>query len=160
MGGFIVKSKAEDLLLWEQRINEKTRIGITVDEWCKKNGFSRHKYYYWNHRISQKQKSDKEVIFAEVTSILSSADNNENFGKNKKHYSLFQKILKTKFLYYQWIHKLFVSHKCQRLRTERSRLFPAICNLFINDFKFWTIFFLLFTNNAIIDKIDLSAADI
>ena len=38
MGGFIVKSKAEDLLLWEQRINERNRSGITVDEWCKKNG--------------------------------------------------------------------------------------------------------------------------
>jgi hypothetical protein len=46
MGGFIVKSKAEDLLLWEQRINERARSGITVNEWCKKNGFSRYKYYY------------------------------------------------------------------------------------------------------------------
>lgn len=83
MGGFIVKSKVEDLLLWEQRINEKTRSGITVDEWCKKNGFSRHKDYYWNHHISQKQKPDKKIIFTEVTSILLSADNNEDFGKKE-----------------------------------------------------------------------------
>ena len=72
MGGFIVKSKAEDLLLLEQRINERTKSGITVNEWCKKNEFSRHKYYYWNYRISQKQKSDKEVIFAEVTFMCDS----------------------------------------------------------------------------------------
>ena len=46
MGGFIVKFKAEDLLLQERRINERTISEITVDKWCKKNGFSRHKYYY------------------------------------------------------------------------------------------------------------------
>lgn len=81
MGGFIVKSKAEDLLLWEQRINERTRSGLTVDEWCKKNGFNRHNYYYWNRRISQNQKSDKEVIFADVTPILSGNDNKDGVSK-------------------------------------------------------------------------------
>ena len=79
MGGFIVKFKAEDPLLWEQRINERTISEITVDKWCKENGFNRHKYYYWNHSVSQKQKSDKEVIFAEATSILSSTDNSDGF---------------------------------------------------------------------------------
>ena len=83
MGGFIVKSKAEDLLFCDQQINERTGSGLTVDEWFRKNGPNRHKYYYWNHRISQNQRADKEVIFADVTSILLSADNNEGFGKKE-----------------------------------------------------------------------------
>ena len=75
-----MKSKAEDLLLWEQRINERTGSGLTVDEWFRKNGPNRHKYYYWNHRISQNQRADKEVIFADVTLILSSTDNNDEIS--------------------------------------------------------------------------------
>ena len=69
MGGFIVKSKAEDLLLWEQQINERIRSGLTVDKWCKKNGFNRHKYYYWDHRISKNQKSDKRKKYGQIRTI-------------------------------------------------------------------------------------------
>lgn len=66
-----MKSTAENLLLWEQRIKEKVHTGITVEEWCKKNGVSKHQYNYWNHRVRQKQKPEEEVPFADITSILS-----------------------------------------------------------------------------------------
>ena len=65
MGGFIVKFKAEDLLPWGQRINERTRSGITADAWCKKNGFSRHEYY-WNI-ILVKSKNKKELLIRKYT---------------------------------------------------------------------------------------------
>lgn len=71
MGGFILKSTAEDLFLWEQRINERTKSGMTIEEWCKKNDISKHKYLYWNHKIKKNKKSDNEMAFAEITSIIS-----------------------------------------------------------------------------------------
>ena len=107
-----MKSKAEDLLFCDQQINERTRSGITVDEWCKKNGFSRHKYYYWNHHISQKQKPDKEVIFAGVTSILSSADNNEDFGKKE----LLQYSCRVAFLQVRYV--LHLTQSIKKLKTH------------------------------------------
>jgi hypothetical protein len=71
MGGFILRSTTEDLILWEQRIKEKIKSGMSVSEWCRKNQISKNKYHYWNHKLSKNQKSNSEAIFAEVTSIIS-----------------------------------------------------------------------------------------
>ena len=68
-----MKSTNENMLLWGQRINERIKSGMTIEEWCKENEISIYKYHYWNHRISEKQKSDEEMTFAEVTSTLSNA---------------------------------------------------------------------------------------
>lgn len=69
----MLKSTAKELLLWEQRIKEKVQAGMTVEEWCKKNGMSKHQYYYWNRRVHQKQKPE-EMPFADITPILSNID--------------------------------------------------------------------------------------
>lgn len=69
-----MKSTAENMLLWEQWINERILSRMTIDDWCKKNGISKNKYHYWNHRIHERQKSDKEETFVEVTPIISNAD--------------------------------------------------------------------------------------
>lgn len=66
-----MKSTAENLLLWEQRIKEKVESKMTVEEWCKRNSFSKHQYNYWAGRIHQKQKTVVEMPFAEITPILS-----------------------------------------------------------------------------------------
>jgi hypothetical protein len=71
MGGFILRSTTEDSILWEQRIKERTKSGMSVSEWCRKNQISKNKYHYWNHKIGKIQKSDSEAVFAEVTSIIS-----------------------------------------------------------------------------------------
>ena len=75
MGGFIIRSITENMSLWEQRIKEKINSGMTIKEWCEKNGISKHKYLYCNHRIRESQKTDKEVAFTEITPILSNAEN-------------------------------------------------------------------------------------
>ena len=74
MGGFILRSTAKDQLLWEQRINERTKSGLSVSKWCKNNEISKGKYHYWNHKISKNQNSNNEMTFAEITPILSNAD--------------------------------------------------------------------------------------
>jgi len=61
MGGFILRSTAKDQLLWEQRINERTKSGMSVSKWCKDNEISKGKYHYCNHKISEKQNLNKEI---------------------------------------------------------------------------------------------------
>jgi hypothetical protein len=74
MGGFILRSTTKDHLLWEQRINERTKSGISVSEWCISNEISKSKYHYWNYKLSKEHKSDNEISFAEITPILSTAE--------------------------------------------------------------------------------------
>ena len=69
-------STNKNLLLWEQRINERNKSGMTVKEWCEKNGISKHKYNYWNHKIiTIKEMPVEEMTFTEITPILSEGDN-------------------------------------------------------------------------------------
>ena len=74
MGGFILRSIAKDQLLWEQRIKERTKSGMSVSEWCNNNEISKSKYHYWNNKLGKKQKPDNEMSFAEITPILSTAE--------------------------------------------------------------------------------------
>ncbi|WP_246615608.1 IS66 family insertion sequence element accessory protein TnpA [Clostridium thailandense] len=48
-----MRTTTETLLLWEQRIRERIKSGMSVSEWCKKNEISKNKYHYWNHKISK-----------------------------------------------------------------------------------------------------------
>jgi hypothetical protein len=68
-----LKSTAENLLLWEQRIKEKVQSKMTIEEWCKRNGMSKHQYNYWNCCIRKKLKSADETPFADITPILSNS---------------------------------------------------------------------------------------
>ncbi|MBU3114515.1 IS66 family insertion sequence element accessory protein TnpA [Clostridium lacusfryxellense] len=68
-----MRSTAKDQLLWEQIINERTKSGMSVAKWCKNNEISKGKYHYWNHKIIKNQNPNNEMIFAEITPILSNA---------------------------------------------------------------------------------------
>lgn len=84
MGGFILRSTTEDLVLWEQRIKARTESGMSVSEWCKINEISKNKYHYWNHKISQKQQVANGMEFAEITSIISNThESGANQGKSE-----------------------------------------------------------------------------
>lgn len=93
MGGFILKSTAEDLILWEQRIKERTKSGMSVSEWCKINQISKNKYHYWNHKISKKQQADNEMEFAEVSSIISNTHELEINQRKSDDFQIFFKNL-------------------------------------------------------------------
>lgn len=58
----------ENLLNWERLINERIQSGMKVEDWCKKNNITKHKYYYWHHKIG-KQENAEGIEFAEVTPI-------------------------------------------------------------------------------------------
>ena len=91
MGAFILRSKTEDLVLWEQRIKERTKSGMSVSEWCKVNEISKNKYHYWNNKISKKQQSDNEMEFAEVTSVISNKHESEANQDKSDNFQIFLK---------------------------------------------------------------------
>ncbi len=105
MGGFIVKTTNEDLVLWEQRIKERVENGLTIDEWCLNNGITKYRYYYWNRRIRENQKLEEVVIFADVTTNLSIQTLQE---RNRLHTLIFSSSLKISISQFQTI--LIQSH--------------------------------------------------
>ena len=74
MGGFIVKSITENLLLWEQRIKERIESGMKVEEWCEKNDISKYQYYYWHRRVRERQNVGEEIEFTDITPMISNID--------------------------------------------------------------------------------------
>lgn len=74
MGGFIVKSTNEVMLLWEQRIEERDKSGMSIAKWCENNGINKGQYHYWNKRISKNSNGINENTFAEITPILSNIE--------------------------------------------------------------------------------------
>lgn len=91
MGGFIFRSATEDLILWEERIKVRTKSGMSVSEWCKKNEITKSKYNYWNHKISKKQKLDNEITFVEITPILLNAEEAINNSDKSDDFQIFFK---------------------------------------------------------------------
>lgn len=67
-----MRSTIENLVLWEQRIKERVKSGMTILEWCEKNEISKHQYNYWNHLFREKQKSDEGAAFTDIAPLLSS----------------------------------------------------------------------------------------
>ena len=50
----IVRNPA-NLELWQERISECRRSGITVAAWCEKQGISEKTYYYWHRKLAKLQ---------------------------------------------------------------------------------------------------------
>ena len=50
----IVRNPA-DLELWQERIRECRRSGMTVTAWCEKQGISDKTYYYWHRKLTKLQ---------------------------------------------------------------------------------------------------------
>ena len=69
-----MKTTAENLLLWEQRIQERIQNKIPVDKWCLNNGITKYQYYCWSRRISERQKTNEGVAFCDITSTLTKAE--------------------------------------------------------------------------------------
>jgi hypothetical protein len=86
-----LRSTTEDLLLWEQRINERAKSGMSVSKWCKNNGISKNRYHYWNHKIINSQNLNNEVSFAEITPILSNTKGSISTSAESDDFQIFFK---------------------------------------------------------------------
>lgn len=47
---------------------------MSISQWCKNNEIIKSQYHYWNNKIIKKQKQDNEIEFAEITPIISNAE--------------------------------------------------------------------------------------
>ena len=45
---------------WKLLIEDRLNSGLTIDAWCKANGYTKHAYYYWLSRI-RKESFDEAV---------------------------------------------------------------------------------------------------
>lgn len=57
----IVRNPA-NLELWQERISECRRSGMTVAEWCKKQGISDKTYYYWHRKLAKLQNLTGDAV--------------------------------------------------------------------------------------------------
>ena len=53
MDQLTVSTHDQKLRLWISRIQECRSSGITVEAWCKQQGFSSKNYYYWMRKIKR-----------------------------------------------------------------------------------------------------------
>ena len=83
-----MKTKEENLQIWEERIKEKKKNQMTVSEWCEKNKLSVHQYYYWNRLIQESQKEEK-TEFAEIEPVVQE----NGFKREKRDATLGFRIL-------------------------------------------------------------------
>jgi len=89
MGGFILKSTNQDMVLWKQRIKTRAESGVSVSEWCKTNEIRKNKYYYWNHKINKTKICNNEMEFVEVTSIISDAYESKSHQAKSYDFQIF-----------------------------------------------------------------------
>ena len=69
--------ESEKFILWKQRLEEIKQSDLTVDEWCNRNGVSKHAYYYWRKKILDSINDDnKNTCFAEVTHLMVTPEDN------------------------------------------------------------------------------------
>lgn len=89
-----MQSTAENLLLWEQRINERVQNSMTIEEWCKKNGMSKHQYHYWSRRVREKRTKTDEETFADITAILSTNNTVKQNTASSPDFQIFFKSIR------------------------------------------------------------------
>lgn len=62
----------EKLDLWRSRIQECKESGLSIIDWCSRNGFSKYTYYYWNSRIKMNnQEMETAPVFIEIPQVVS-----------------------------------------------------------------------------------------
>lgn len=69
---------------WEERLAAHAASGMTVIDWCRENGITKHTYYYWKKRICkpkvEEQQPDETTVFAELPVKLKACVNTAGKG--------------------------------------------------------------------------------
>ncbi|MEY8357392.1 hypothetical protein AALB39_29205 [Lachnospiraceae bacterium 54-53] len=58
--------KTNDVILWKERFADRAASGLKVEDWCKRNGVTKHAYYYWHRKIQGDRLGVMEDTFVEV----------------------------------------------------------------------------------------------
>lgn len=54
----VIVRKPESLELWQERISKCRNSGMTVADWCAKEGLSDKTYYYWHRKLRRLQEAE------------------------------------------------------------------------------------------------------
>ena len=52
---------------WQQIISERQGSGLTVEEYCKRNGLTKDKYFYWLSKSKEAMIENNPTVFAELS---------------------------------------------------------------------------------------------
>ncbi|BCJ93786.1 hypothetical protein acsn021_13550 [Anaerocolumna cellulosilytica] len=58
--------KTNNVILWKERFADRAASGLKVEDWCKRNGITKHAYYYWRRKVQDDQLGLMENRFVEV----------------------------------------------------------------------------------------------
>ena len=68
----VIVRKPENLELWQERISKCRNSGMTVAEWCTKEGISDKTYYYWLRKLRRLQEVEthsQQCSFYEIHQV-------------------------------------------------------------------------------------------
>ena len=58
----VIVRDAANLELWQERISECRRSGMTVTAWCETQGISDKTYYYWHRKLAKLQDQTGDTV--------------------------------------------------------------------------------------------------
>lgn len=58
--------KTNNVILWKERFADRAASGLKVEDWCKRNGITKHAYYYWHRKVQGDQLGLMENRFVEI----------------------------------------------------------------------------------------------
>ncbi len=47
--------KTNNVILWKERFADRATSGLKVEDWCKRNGVTKHAYYYQHRKVQADQ---------------------------------------------------------------------------------------------------------
>lgn len=70
--------KTNNVILWKERFADRAASGLKVEDWCERNGITKHAYYYWHRKVQDNQPGLMENRFVEV--MVNDPLNEKNAG--------------------------------------------------------------------------------
>lgn len=67
-------TKQVRLRQWQQIITERQSSGLTVEEYCKRNGLTKDKYFYWLRKCKEAMIENHPTVFAELTPAVAAGE--------------------------------------------------------------------------------------
>lgn len=58
--------KTNNVILQKERFADRAASGLKVEDWCKRNGITKHAYYYWHRKVQDDQLGIMENRFVEI----------------------------------------------------------------------------------------------
>lgn len=58
--------KTNNIILWKERFADRAASGLKVEDWCERNGVTKHAYYYWHRKVQDDRQDLMENTFVKI----------------------------------------------------------------------------------------------